>query len=224
MLQLLLALALLAPAAAIAQTNLAEGFRKLPPGARIALMPVDVELFQISAGGQLEPRADWTSAAAGNLKQSYRRHLDKLDARIVEMAEDDSEAMADLKRLNAAVSGAISLHHFGSHPLPTKDKKLDWTLGPDVRLIRDKTGADYALFTFVRDSYATRERVASVIVFLALGVLMPPGGAQVGYASLVELASGRILWFNQMLRSFGDLREGERAGETVQVLLEGFPE
>lgn len=215
---------LLLAAPAIAQTNLAEGFRKLPAGSRIALMPVDVELFQISAGGVLEPRADWTTAAAGHLKAAYRQHMAKLGARVVEPAEEESDAMAGLKGLHAAVSAAISLHHFGSHPLPTKEKKLDWTLGPDVRLIREKAGADYALFTFVRDSYATRERVASVVVALALGIAMPPGGVQVGYASLVDLASGRIVWFNQMLRSFGDLREGERAVETVQVLLEGFPE
>lgn len=224
MIRPILACLLLLAAPAIAQTNLAEGFRKLPAGSRIALMPVDVELFQISAGGILEPRADWTTAAAGHLKSAYRERMAKLGSQVVELADEESDAMAQLRRLNAAVSAAISLHHFGSNPLPTKERKLDWTLGSDVRLIRERTGADYALFTFVRDSYATQERVASVIVALVLGFAMPPGGVQLGYASLVDLTGGRVLWFNQMLRSHGDLRERERALETVQALLEGFPE
>ena len=31
-------------------------------------MPVDVELFSLSAGGVAEPRADWTAAALGHMK------------------------------------------------------------------------------------------------------------------------------------------------------------
>ncbi|MDO8931169.1 MAG: hypothetical protein Q7U97_02135, partial [Rhodocyclaceae bacterium] len=43
--------------------NLAPGFSKLAKGAKILVMPPDVELFSISAGGVSEPKADWTEAA-----------------------------------------------------------------------------------------------------------------------------------------------------------------
>ena len=47
----LLALACAAPAAAQSK-NLAPGFVSLPKGAKVALMPTDIELFVISAGGR----------------------------------------------------------------------------------------------------------------------------------------------------------------------------
>ena len=49
------------------------------------------------------------------------------------------------------------------------------------------------------------------------------GGAQVGYASLVDLRTGQVLWFNRLARLSGDLREPEKATETLEALLENFP-
>ena len=50
-----------------------------------------------------------------------------------------------------------------------------------------------------------------------------PGGQQIGYASLVDLRDGRIVWFNNIDRMWGDLREAQPAAETVESLLKGFP-
>jgi hypothetical protein len=49
------------------------------------------------------------------------------------------------------------------------------------------------------------------------------GGTQIGYASLVDLKTGQVVWFNNLLRGTGDLREEKSALETVEVLLKGFP-
>ncbi len=61
------------------------------------------------------------------------------------------------------------------------------------------------------------------MVALALFGVGVPGGSQVGYASLVDLNSGQVLWFNRLLRASGDLREAEKAAETLDALLERFP-
>ena len=95
-------------------------------------------------------------------------------------------------------------------------------MGDSVKLLKDKTGADYALFTWIRDSYASPERKAAMVVMAILGVGIA-GGAQIGYASLVDLNNGRIVWFNDLRRAHGDLRETESAKETVETLLKGFP-
>ena len=42
--------------------NLASGFAALPVDAKIVLMPVDVELCLLSAGGVPVPKTDWTSS------------------------------------------------------------------------------------------------------------------------------------------------------------------
>jgi len=218
-----LAAALLAWAgAALAQAQLAPGFVKLAPNSTIALMPADVELFEISAGGVSEPRADWTEAASRHIMADLRARKAKLGARATEVAGSDDDAVTALNNLHGAVARAIVVHHFGSLKLPTKGGKLDWTLGPGASALRETSGADYALFTWVRDSYASSERKAMIVVGALLGVGMT-GGVQQAYASLVDLRTGRVVWFNRIVRGTGDLREAEAAAETLTALLAGFP-
>lgn len=207
-----------------AQPNLAEGFTTLPKNAKVAIVPTDIELFSISGGGVLEPKADWTEAATKHFKVALVAKKKSLGATTVDLSEKDADEVADVNALHAAIARAISMHHFGPGfmNLPTKAGKLDWSLGEPVRVIKQKTGADYALFSWIRDSYASGERVATMIVLALFGIGVP-GGSQVGYASLVELDTGRILWFNRLLRASGDLREADKAVETLNALLNNFP-
>jgi len=217
-------LALLSPATAPAQTNRAEGFSKLPPGAKIVLPPIDIELFEIGAGGVAEPRADWTKSALQHVKDLLRERKAKIGAQIAELQDDGSEQVEELNRLHGAVGAAILMHHFGQLTLETKDGKLDWTLGAEADVLRQRSGADYALFTYVRDAYASGDRIATMIVGLLFRQLIVPGSGQVGYASLVDLRTGRIVWFNRIVRVMGDLRERDKAAETLDALLNGFPQ
>lgn len=219
---LLLLAGLFLALAAHAQQNLLEGFSKLPEGARVVLMPMDVELFSISGGGVLEPQAEWTDNALKHLKSAYYAKKQDLKADLSEMSDEPDETIDDLNRLHGAVGTAINLHHLGILKLPTKDSKLDWTLGDSVSAIKQKTKADYALFTFVRDSYASGERVAAMLLAAAFGVGLG-GGVQTGYASLIDLSNGRVVWFNRLLRATGDLREADKARESLDSLLKNFP-
>ncbi len=204
--------------------NIAPDFKNLPKGAKVVIMPADIELFSISAGGVSEPKADWTEAATRYFTNALTERKKSLGLASVELANADADELSDVNALHAAVARSIALHHFGpsSLRLPTKDGKLDWSLGDSVAPIRQKTGADFALFSWVRDSYASAERKAAMVAMALLGVGIS-GGFQVGYASLVDLKSGRVLWFNQLGRGTGDLREADSAKETVGVLLDKFP-
>ncbi|TAN81097.1 MAG: hypothetical protein EPN14_04965 [Gallionella sp.] len=219
---LLVALALLSPAA-YANPAQAPTFKAIPPGSKVVLMPIDVELFSISAGGVFEPQAEWTSQAMENLKGAFHNRQHKNAIAFSEFPDGPDEAIESLNRLHGAVGEAINLHYFGPLNLPTKESRLEWTLGPDVSAIRQKTGADYALFTFMRDSYASGERVATMVVAAMFGVGLP-GGAQVGYVSLVDLSTGDILWFNRLIRGTGDLRNTGAAKESLDALLDNFPD
>lgn len=215
---------ILAATAAAQNKNLADGFQALPKNAKVVLMPTDIELFSISAGGVLEPKADWTDAASRHFRTALLEEKKLLGATTLELSEKDADDVAEVNTLHAAIARAISLHHFGASSLylPTKAGKLDWSLGDTVRVIKDKTGADYALFSWIRDSYASGERVATMIVLAAFGVGIG-GGAQIGYASLVDLNTGQIVWFNRLQRASGDLREPAKAAETLNALLNNFP-
>lgn len=213
----------LAPALARAQSmNLAPGFYELPKEATVAVMPADIELFSLSAGGVPEPKADWTQAAARHFRQALLAHNQKLGLRTVEVSEDAADELAEVNTLHAAVAQAIAVHHFGPLKLPTKEGKLDWSLSDAVAPVKKATGARYALFSWVRDSYTSAERKAAMIALAVLGVGVA-GGQQIGYASLVDLETGRVVWFNRLARTGGDLREAEPAAETVRSLLYGFP-
>ena len=207
--------------------NLAPGFSTLAKGTKVVVMPLDIELYSISAGGVPEPRADWTEIAHKNFREALIARKGIEGVELVTLNEKDADDFAEINALHGAVARAISLHHFGpaSFNLPTKQGKLDWSLGEVVRPIRDKTGADYALFSWVRDSYASGERQAmmAITAIISLGRVVPGGGLQQGYASLVDLNSGRVLWFNRMRRTSGDLRDAAAAAGTVEALLYQFP-
>lgn len=208
-----------------ADRNKAPGFTTLPRETRVVLMPTDIELFSISAGGVLEPRADWTDAATKHFKTALIERKRRLGVPTLELSEKDADELDEVNALHGAVARTIAMHHFGPgfFNLPTKDGKMDWSMGAAVAPIKKITGADYALFTWVRDSYASAERVATMVVLAILGVGIG-GGFQTGYASLVDLNTGRVVWFNQLFRASGDLREaGGPAGETLEMLLKNFP-
>ena len=210
---------------ALAQTRLAPGFASLPLGAKLAIMPTDIELFSISAGGVLEPKADWTESASKHFKNTLLDKKKSLGLATVELTRQQAEQTDEINALHGAVARAIAVHHFGPLKLPTKDGKLDWSMGDPVQVIKKMTGADYALFTWVRDSYASDERKAAMVAIavLTLGRAVVAGGTQTGYASLVDLNTGQVVWFNRLARAEGDLREADKAAETLDSLLTEFP-
>ncbi len=207
---------------AYADAKQAPTFKALPPGAKVVVMPMDVELFVVSAGGVLEPQAEWTTKALQNLKVAFHEREQTGKVVFGEFPSEPDETIDSLNRLHGAVGTAINIHHFGPLKLPTKEGRLEWTLGPEVAIVREKTGADYALFTFVRDSYTSSERAAAMVVAALFGVGLP-GGVQLGYASLVDLSTGEIVWFSRLVRAKGDLRDADKAKESLSALLDSFP-
>jgi hypothetical protein len=203
--------------------NLAPGFTSRPKESRLVIVPVDVELFSISGGGVPEPKADWTQTAAGHIDSILAARKGLFGASIARLPEKDMDDLAELNALHAAVARSVFLHHSpGMLKLPTKNNLMDWSMGDSVLALKEKTGADYALFIWIRDSYATAERKAAMVM-MALFRVGVAGGSQTGYASLVDLNNGRVVWFNNLLRTTGDLRDAASAAETVDTLLKGFP-
>ena len=204
--------------------EIAPGFAGISANDTVAVMPVDVELFELSAGGVAEPKADWTAAAHKHLMDAFGAQIQGLKLKSVSVSEKEADDFADQVGLHAALAKSMELHHAigGAWSLPTKAGKLSWSFGDVMRPIADKTGARYGLFLRVRDSYASGSRQAMMIGMALLGVSMG-GGVQVGYASLVDLQTGQVIWFNRLARGSGDLRTLEPAKDTVKLLMNNFP-
>jgi hypothetical protein len=199
-----------------------------PPGAvRVVIMPPDVQLSELTAGGLLEPKADWTEQAREHVTAALERTLGAKGATVVPYGSpsgaEDEAADVQLIKLHDVVGGAIVVHKYVPVlALPTKGDRFDWTLGAGLKPLQARTGADYALFVLLRDSYASAGRVALMVGAAVLGVGVP-GGRQIGFASLVDLRSGDILWFNRLFNPAGDLRTPEPAAKAVQSLLTQMP-
>lgn len=193
----------------------------------VVLVEPDIELSELLAGGVQEPRQAWSESARRHYPQAAREVLQtrgitvKPDFDLPVDAGPDNR-LRQLYLLNQAVSLSILQHARAGSRLRNKHGRFDWTLGPGVADLRAATGADYALFTYLRDSYSSSGRVAMrVIGFVLLGGDVG-GGTQVGLASLVDLRTGQVVWHNLLLDQTGDVRDLQGARETAGDLLKGI--
>jgi len=196
----------------------------------ILLPPPDVELFELTVSGVMEPRADWSERGEGNVlaalrAENTRRKVDFVELDYAALTADEQAEIAQIEKLHRIVANSMMSHRYvPALRLPTKKSVYDWSLGPEVALLRKANGGvgDYALFVTLRDSFSSSGRVALQIFMAALGVGVS-GGAQVGYASLVDLNTGQVAWFGTVARGVGDLRDPAGASGTVADLLKGLP-
>jgi hypothetical protein len=203
------------------------GYRPPPGHYRLIVMEPDIQVGLLTVGGAVEPRADWTSRAHDSVIKALAQQQSThgADVTVVASAEDlryDPQKLADLVWLHKAVGDSIRIHKYLGLTLPTKANRFDWTLGePAVELGR-ATHYDYALFLHAEDSFESSGRVAlRVADFLgcALGGVCISGGEQFAFASLVDLKTGQIVWFNTLKSSVGDIRTEEGAQKMVNTLL-----
>jgi hypothetical protein len=204
--------AALAATAKTAKTAKDANFQWTSPTKRVILVEPDVRLSELDAGGILEPRADWTEAAQDFIDKDIRTHFGKSGAEVV-ISDRATPHDIQLAKLHGVVGQAILSHLYNTPlKLPNKGSALDWTLGPGTNEMRDRYGADYALFVFVRDSYSSPGRQALQVLGIlgaAVGVgVVVSGGVQIGFASLVDLRTGNIVWFNRLLERQRRLAHG----------------
>lgn len=199
-----------------------------PPEATVLLMPVDVEVSRLTASGLEEPNAEWTRQGRQNVIAAVQSSLRERRGTIVPYeTQDDLSLVApeheQLFKLHEAVGSNIILHKYvPGGGLPTTSERFEWTLGRGARALKETYGADYALFVFARDSLSSSGRVALMFTAALFGVAVP-GGRQDAFASLVDLDSGDIVWFNVLTSGVGDLREVDSAHRAVETLLSDAP-
>lgn len=195
-----------------------------PPGATILLVQPDVELSILTAVGLSETRADWSQSGTTNLQTALQNSVQSSSHtfRTVNPHDDLGDRSVQLMRLHEAVGSSILVYEY-LMPLPTKQHGFDWTLGEGAQTLAQQYGADYALFTFARGNYASGGRVATAVVMAAFGVGVPMGG-QNAFASLVDLRTGRIVWFNMATAGpSADMRDIEGAQSLVDSMMKDAP-
>ena len=205
---------------------------------KLLVLRPDVTVGALTTGGMVEPRAEWTEEARANIIAALKAQQAARGGNVTIIEHRNSlpgvseQELADVERLNFVVDESIVEAKYLGNYLPTKrGRGLDWTLGADAVKLGQKTGFDYALFLHAEDQVASTGRIALGVLGLAgciVGFCAPNiGGAeQLDYASLVDLKTGQVVWFNVVDAAsqvpgikFGDLRTPQGAAQMVDRLL-----
>lgn len=198
-----------------------------PAGSAIIVMAPDIQLSLLGAAGAPEPRADWSAAAQTNIGAAFAANLTGQGHR--PLALDPMTQMSgrtgQLIRLHDAVASSIILFNYANVSLPTHRGTFNWTLGPGTREIQSEHSARYALFIGGSGAYASAGRIAtSIVVSVLFGTVATTGGGQQLYASLIDLETGDVIWFNVVSAGTGvDMRTPEGARQLVSEVLEDSP-
>lgn len=199
---------------------------------RILVFRPEVRVGSQSAGGVVSPNAQWTAEARQNIADALAAAKPGGAAEVVFVPDLDGDAAATLagyRALFGAVADTVLQHRlFKGDRLPTKKTGFEYTLGPGVSRLAEGRGGDYALFLFSNDAYGTAGRkllqITSLLTAAAGGVALGvSSGQHTGYAGLVDLKTGDLLWMNTDGQMGGDVRNRDGAAKRVTELLKGFP-
>lgn len=222
------ALVTAAPAAAQEKTGIKPGFTLQPGTVRIVVMRPTIAAGSQSTGGLPEPNADWTDQARQNLAAALRAAQGRLGNTVVDYAEpvgDAARTVAEYRRLFGTVAqSVITYQFFRGNRLPTKKRNdgFAWSIGPEVGSLPGLAGSDYALFLTTEDYYGSTGRKMLQVV-AALARVPVQSGVHKGFAGLIDLRTGELVWLNADLQMGGDVRTPDGAQKRVAQLLEGFP-
>lgn len=225
---------------ACVQTRQYADLQFSPPSGdyRLLVLRPDVSVGSVTTGGMVEPRADWTEQARANVTAALKAQQAGRGGQVLvvekrsEIPNVDPDTVAEIERLNFIVAQSIVLHKYLGVYLPTKrGRGLEYTLGREAVEFGRKTGFDYMLFLHAEDSFASTGRVVLQVIGIAgcfVGFCVPNigGGGQLAYASLVDLKTGEVVWFNVLMAGtqiagvkMGDIRTPEGAAQMVDRLL-----
>jgi hypothetical protein len=215
------------------RTAVKQGFELAAnSGKKILVFRPSVSVGAQSTGGMFEPNAEWTQQARNNIQASLEQFQARLGNQVIvapEVYGDDARNVQEHMALFAAVADAvIEFQFFVGNRLPTKkrdnkDGVFDWSLGSSVSSLPGANDADYALFIYNRDAYgSTGRKLLQVVAILGAGISVQSGEHK-GYAGLIDLRTGDLLWLNADGAMGGDVREIDGSQKRVRQLLEEFP-
>jgi len=166
---------------------------------KVVLLPPQVFVYELSAGGVPTRMADWEATARDNLiaaatRLSHEAGFELLPAPVLDpQLADQLEAHIGLYE---RVAQSVFVYGRGDMDAwAHKKNEFDYTVGPGLAFLRQQTGADAALIVLGSDYISSGGRRAAFVAGLLLGVVMPLGQSFIT-AGIVDLTSGDVLWMS----------------------------
>ena len=188
------ALAVLLAGPALGDPQRAPGVARLA-NARVLVLPMRVEVYENATAGEGVLKSEPTVNARQYVQTALETVLGGAPVVLVryEAPSDPerNERHLEMLQFHTLVRNAILRHQFNAvFRLPSKRGRLEWSLGPGASILRGDSGdSTYGLFVEVIERRMSRGWFATSA---ALG-----SDRLMGNASLVDLGTGDVLWFNE---------------------------
>lgn len=194
---------------------------------KAVLLPPQVFVFELSAGGVPTRMADWEAAARDNLSSAAIRMA--RDLKLFELVPAPRLDTPDLDRLEAhiglydRVAQSVFVYGRGDQSAwEHKKNEFDYTVGPGLAFLREQTGADAALIVLGSDFISSGGRKTAFIAGLALGIVMPLGQSFMT-AGLVDLETGDVQWMSFDASGSLDSRKPADIDDLMRALYQTYP-
>jgi hypothetical protein len=207
-------------------TSLKQAPDRLLPK-RVLLLPAEIRVHEISAGGVIEKVDAWSEQASAHVLADLRaRTASGQPFQLVEMPSLNAEDKANLDQhaaLYEVVAGTAFMAKSGHQVWRERTKEFDYTIGPGLKALADDAAIDAALITIGTDYISSSGRKAAMvmgaIVTVLSGVIAAPAGGM-AYLSvgIVDLRTGDLLWYDTARSQSVSLRDKE----SVHAMLSGM--
>jgi hypothetical protein len=195
---------------------------------KVVVLPVSIEVLEVTAGGVAEEVPEWSAEASENVFKSLSAAI-KQDATLKEVSApalssksidvvDEHMALYSLV-VNTAIS--TGWQH--------KVRRFDYSIGSGLTALQRKTGADAAVMVYGQDYVSTAGRkakaVAGNIPIVNIFTGPPPKlGHSFIHIGVVDLRTGDILWMNSDYREGAtNLRDHSDASEIISAVFDWYP-
>lgn len=194
---------------------------------KVVLLPPQVFVFELSAGGVPTRMADWEAAARDNLASAATRLA--RESGLFELVPAPRLDSPELDQLEAhiglydRVAQSVFVYGRGNQSAwAHKKNEFDYTVGPGLAFLRAQTDADAALIVLGSDYISTGGRKAAFVAGLALGIVMPLGQSFIT-AGVVDLKTGDVQWMSFDSSSSMDSRNPADVDDLMRDLYQTWP-
>jgi len=215
--------------------------RKLADIHTVVLLPPEIEVSQLDAGGVKEHMETWSESATENITRAIQHELGERSTRVVRQlpAGDISGAVKtnldEIYALLDAINASILFHTYGppQHRFEEKITNFDYSLGTETRDLYSGDGTALLIvqgedhvWTGGRKALQALGIIVGLGAAVGTGIVAVPvmrGGTRI-IATLVDPETGKLLWHNHTFQSAGhDLRHWESALDLTKEVLSPFP-
>jgi hypothetical protein len=167
---------------------------------KVVLLPPQVFVYELSAGGVPTRMADWEATARANLSNAATRLAREAGQFELVTAPALDPLLADQLEAHIGlydrVAQSVFVYGRGEQGAwEHKKNEFDYTVGPGLAFLREQTGADAALIVLGSDFISSGSRRAAFITGLLLGISVPLGQSFIT-AGIVDLTTGDVQWMS----------------------------